>query len=135
MPGRLLNLIYERTFIMFKFSSLNKNASFTFKPDPTAQYVKLSELLAANDGDLDTVYTVRALYLNNKSKFGLQCSAALDDVLVNLPAHKVDDVQEIIADPAAVELINEGRCGFKIRPYVDNNKVDRLTIDWVDIKL
>ena len=118
----------------FNFSSLNKTNVFSFHPDETAPYVKLKELLQANDGDLDKVYTVRALYLNNKSKFGMQCVAALDEVLVNLPAHKVDDVKAIIAEPEAVDQINDGRCGFKIRAYVDNNNIDRYTIDWVDIK-
>lgn len=119
---------------MFNFSSLNKNVVFTFKPDPTAPYMKLAELLAANDGDLTVIYPVRALYINTKSKFGTQCSAALDECLVNLPAHKVEDVQAILAEPDAVAQINAGECGFRIRPYVDNNGVDRLTIDWVDLK-
>lgn len=118
----------------FKFASLNKTNVFTFHPDETAQYVKLKELLQSSDGDIEVVYPVRALYLNNKSKFGMQCVAALDEVLVNLPAHKVEDVRAIIADPEAVDQINAGKCGFKIRAYVDNNGVDRFTIDWVDIK-
>lgn len=118
----------------FKFTSLNKTNVFKFHPDETAPYLKLKDLRQANDGDLDKIYTVRALYLNNKSKYGMQCVAALDEVLVNLPAHKVDDVRAILSEPDAVEQINDGRCGFKIRAYVDGNGVDRFTIDWADIK-
>lgn len=119
---------------MFTFSSLNKTNVFTFKPDQTAPYMKLEQLLAANDGDLSVVYPVRALYLNNKSKYGLQCVAALDEALINLPSHKVDDVKAILESPDAVAQINDGKCGFTIRSYVDNNHIDRLSIDWVDIK-
>ena len=118
---------------MFNFSSLNKTAVFTFHPDDTAPYLKLKDLLQANDGDLSVTYVVRALYINNKSKYGLQCVAALDEALINLPAHKVEDVQSIIASPDAVAQINAGRCGFRIRPYTDSNNVERLTIDWCDI--
>ena len=117
----------------FTFNSLNKTNVFAFHPDETAQYIKLKDLLQANGGDLDAVYTVRALYLNNKSRYGEQCVAALDDVLVNLPAHKVDDVKAIIASPEAVEQINAGHCGIKIRAYVDSNGINRYTIDWADI--
>lgn len=118
----------------FSFKSLNKTNVFNFHPDETATYVKLQDLLEANNGDIEAVYTVRALYINNKSKFGEQCVAALDDVLVNLPVHKLEDVKAIIATPEAVDQINAGECGFQIRSYVDGNGINRLTIDWVDIK-
>ena len=117
----------------FNFAAKNKTGSaFSFKLPAEAPYVTLSELLEANGGDFSIVYTVRALYINTRGKFGPQPLAALDECYVNLPKHKCDDVTDFLSDPAAVEAINAGSCGFRIREYQDRNNVDRLSINWVN---
>lgn len=117
----------------FKFSNLNKGNKFTFKPEKDFSYISLKELLQINKGDLEVVYPVRALYVNKSSKFGPQGLVALDECYVNLPKHMLEDVESIIDSEEAVEAVNAGQCGMKIRPYEDRNGRDQLSIDWVDI--
>lgn len=118
----------------FNFSSLNKVSKFDFKPGKDFSYLSLKELLAANGGDLSVVYIVRALYVNKSSKYGAQGLIALDDCYVNLPKHLMEDVEIIMDNPEAVEAVNAGRCGIKIRPYEDRNGKGQLSIDWANVE-
>ena len=106
------------------------NANFTYKTPEGLGYATLEELINANGQD--KVYTVHALYINTKGKFGKQGVAITDEAQVNLPSHLVDVINEMRADAEAVDLINKGKIGFKIYTY-NNSYGENYSVDWVDI--
>jgi len=116
------------------FSQLNKTKKFTFTADKDFPYVSLKDLLQAENGDLEKIYTVRALYINNRSKYGEQPLIAIDDAYVNIPKHLIADVKKILDSDEMIDAINAGKCGFKVRPYEDRNGAGRYSIDWIDLK-
>lgn len=116
------------------FSSLNKTKKFDFTADKDFPYISLSDLLQANDGDIDHVYVIRAIYINSRSKYGEQPLIAIDDAYVNIPKHTLKDVNKILDSEEMIAAINKGLAGFKIRPYEDRNGASRYSIDWIDLK-
>jgi hypothetical protein len=52
---------------------------------------------------------------------------------VNLPEHLLEDVQDMISDSEAVEQINAGKAGFKIRTYTDRKGGTSYSVEWMDI--
>lgn len=113
----------------FSFSSLNKG-KFTIKTDGFV-YKSLNDLF--NENGANKLYRVRAVYINNKSKFGATPVVALNDCFVNLPANCLDSANAILSNPEAIAGINAGACGFKIHTYHTNryNK-DCLGVDFCD---
>ena len=107
--------------------------AFTAKPAEGTGYCKLRDLAASRSPE--TVYTISALYLNDKGKFGTEAVAYITapfTALVNLPAHLVDTVSEIRRDPEAVKAINEGHLGFTVYEYTGNNGTG-YSINFVDL--
>lgn len=84
--------------------------------------------------DEETMYPVRALYINNKGNFGEEPILATDDNYVNLPHHMVDSVKAMIGDDEAVDAINGGYVGFTIYKYHQKkyNK-DCFGVKWIDV--
>ena len=82
----------------------------------------------------DRIFTVRGVYINNKSQFGPAPVLALDDCYVNLPEHTLDACRQMLADPQAVKAINEGHLGFTVDKYHQKrfNK-DCYSVIWVDL--
>lgn len=104
---------------------------FTFDSKGITTYKNLRTLYEENGAD--KVYTIRKLFVKN-GNFGLECNAVLDDVIVNLPKHKVAEVQEMIKDAEAVEAINAGLAGFMIYQYTDRKyKKQCYGVNWVDV--
>lgn len=109
--------------------------SFTAKPAEGTGYCKLRDLAGAQGWTPETVYTISALYLNDKGKFGTEAVAYITapfTALVNLPAHLVDTVSEIRRDAEAVKAINEGHLGFTVYEYTGNNG-NGYSINFVDL--
>lgn len=108
----------------------NKGSKFSINTEGFS-FVKLSELF---NGDPSKVYVIRGVYLFN-TKYGLSPCLALDDRMVNLPSHTVNDINNMINDPEAVSQIEAGKGGFKIRTYDDSKHGRGLCygIEWVDI--
>lgn len=120
----------------FNFSSLNKEPLFTFDPSvindlhPQTEaqrkihddrYTNLEELYKKNGPD--KVYQIKALYINTKSEFAEEAPVlALADVYVNIPAHQLSAIKEMINDKNAVRAINMGFAGFTIRTYEKDRK-------------
>ena len=110
-------------------SNFNKGTGkkFTYSMEgKNFTYVKLSEL------NPDSVYTVRMLYINKKSKYGDAPCAVLDGNIVNLPKHALDTVLDIINCAEAVEAINNGKFGIKSVSYEKDGKT-LYAPEWVDI--
>lgn len=121
------------------FGSKFGRKSVTWKVNTQGRkYFKLSELIEQHE--IEHVYIIDCLYINEKSQYGLAPVAGVADVkgsyMVNLPHHLLDDVKEMIADQEAIEAIQLGKAGFKIRSYQPKNS-NRIcyTVDWVDVEL
>lgn len=111
-------------------SKFNKGARFTYTTPEGLGYATLSDLVKAHG--LDKVYTVHALYINTKGKFGDQPLIVTDEAQVNAPSHLLDTVKDIRSDSEAVAQINANKFGFKIYEYEGKNG-NGYSVEWVDI--
>lgn len=109
----------------------NHRSPFIFKAGDNFKYYSLKQLFEANKED--SVYTVLALYINNKGKYGDQPLALTPHYYINLPAHLLGDVYDMIHDPEIVEQINKGMAGFKIRTYDNKNGGKSYSVEWMDL--
>lgn len=117
---------------MNMMTQFNNNRRFTFEATEDMPFLSLEELYKKNGKD--ATYRVRALYINNKSKFGPAPVVITDTAFVNLPKHMLDTVQAMIKDREVVKYINDGYAGFVIQTYVPKNYPDKVaySVEWVD---
>lgn len=110
------------------FSKFNK--SVRFDVDTTnMEYVKISSLTVGK------VYPIRAIYINTKGHFDDSPVFVTDEAMVNIPAHVLDAVKQILADVESIEAIKAGHAGFKTYEYTDkkfNKKC--FGVEFVDIE-
>lgn len=93
------------------------------------KYITLKEF------DIDSVFTVKGLFINKKGNFDPHPVAITENGLVDLPSHQHDIVLQILEDPEAVEAIKTGKVGCKVRSY-DADKFgmkDCRSVEWVDL--
>lgn len=85
------------------------------------EFKSLSELFKRDKGK--GVYTMNGVYINRKSKFGAHPVAICegDEMLVDLPAHMLEDIQDMLASPEDVEDIKNGEARFMIEEYVQKD--------------
>lgn len=95
------------------------------------EFKKLADLF--DEKKPETVFSVYGLYINRKSKYGPSPFAASDGYFISLPAHLLETVQEILADPESIEQMNNSKAGLVIRPYVDDKGATHYTVDFVDV--
>lgn len=113
-------------------SKYNKTNLFNFEIPKEFEYKSLADLF--NNNGKDFVYTVKAVYINKKSRFGESPVVATENCLVNLPKHLTDVAVEIMRDSETVDAINEGKFGFKIYTYETKNRSELCySVNWVDI--
>lgn len=96
------------------------------------KYVGLAEL---HDTDPDATHKLLGLFINSKGKFGAEPNAIIDHkIIVNLPRHLLDTVNELLDDNKYIEYIRQGHVGFKVYQYHSNkyNK-DAYSVTWLDI--
>ena len=116
-------------------SKYNKGSRFNYQwpTKEEATYAKLQGLYDVNN--TDKVFTVRALLIGTKGKFGDEPVIGLDNnIIVNCPKHMVEVINMMLEDDDAIEAINAGKLGFKVRTYVDKT-FGKLcyAVEWVDI--
>ena len=113
-------------------SKYNKgNPTFKVKLHEPA-YTTLADL--HNENGSDHVYPIAGLYINTKGKYGPQGMIAINDsLMVNLPSHLTETVEEMRKDAEAVEAINNGQAGFKIYLYQTKNGRTGYSVNWVDL--
>jgi hypothetical protein len=110
----------------------NKGSKFNFTIPQDMEYKSLHDLF--NDYGKDKVFTVRAIFINKKSKFGESPIIATDMFLVNCPKHMVDSVKEMLIDDDVITAVNNGELGFTVYPYNTKNTSDVCYgLTWVDI--
>jgi len=110
----------------------NHGTRFTYQIPKECGFTSLSKLFQA-DGQ-GTVYSVKGLYINHKSKFGDAPVVVSDFALVNLPKHLLDTVKQMLMDDEFIESVNAGKVGFSIYPYTVKNSNDiRYSVTWIDM--
>ena len=85
-------------------------------------------------------FILDCLYINDKSIYGDAPVCGVADAkgsfMVNLPKHLLAQVNEMLKDEEAVQAIQLGRAGFRIRQYQPKGSTRICyTVDWVDVDL
>lgn len=114
----------------------NKTATYyDYQYPESAVYTNLQEL-AENAKDPQKVYTVHALYISNKGKYGPTPAAAIgQSIICNLPGWLTADIEKMRADEELTQAINAGRFGFRIGSFIRKGEsVKRYRPVWVDIE-
>lgn len=101
---------------------------FTFNSDDLP-FTSLDEYMKTGG---NATIPVKAVFINKKAKFGERPVLVTPSFKMNLPAHLLDDVKEILDDAEAIRLINEGLCNFIVSTYEDNNGIMRYTGSFAD---
>ena len=100
------------------------------------EYFKLSDLFDMNGAD--QTYVLKGVFVNkNKTEkqlkeYGASPVGILEDKLINLPNHMLEEVEEIMKNPEDVEDIMAGNAVFKIREYESHGK-QCFGIDWQEV--
>lgn len=108
----------------------NKRSLFEYDNEVERDYCKLQDLVECNG--VDAVYTVEALFINTKSRFGNAPVLVTSQWLVNAPSHLTPTVQQMIQTPELVAQINARKVGFKVYQYTTNNRVC-FSVEWVEV--
>ena len=110
----------------------NGNKKFDFTQFENAKYTSLKDLYEENGGE--KVYTLRALYINTKGKYGDSPVAMINGYNVNLPTHLLDTIKVFIDSADMVEAINNNEVGFTIYKYTDNKYgKECYSVNWVEL--
>ena len=112
--------------ILDKYNKVGFTASI---PEGTP-YVKLSELF--EEKNPDRIFQVKGFYINTKGKFGEAPVIHIENLLVNAPSHLVPTIKAMREDEELIQLVNEGKVGFKIEPYT-NSYGNAYSLKWVNI--
>lgn len=100
------------------------------------EYFKLQDLYDMNGAD--ATYTLKGLFINKNKpekqlkEYGASPVGILEDKLVNLPNHMLEEVEGILKDEEDIESIMNGEAVFKIREYESHGKAC-YGIDWQEI--
>ena len=92
-------------------------ANFEF-PEKEREFKKLEEL---HKEQPKARYTILAIFINTKGKFGDQGVFITNDFQVNLPPHLLDLSQELRQDGEVIEAINNRELAFEIYQYNGKN--------------
>lgn len=90
--------------------------SFNFE-EKEREFKKLAELKEK------TKYTILAVFINTKGKFGDQGLFVTDDFQVNLPPHLLDLAKDLRQDDEIIDAINNRQLAFEIYEYNGKNGV------------
>lgn len=110
----------------------NKKALFLYDSEVERDFCTLQELQEQN-GDTNKIFTVQALFINEKSKFGNAPVAVVGEYLVNLPSHLLDVVEGMRADEEFIQLVNDRKVGFTIYSF-DNKYGKQYSVEWLQIE-
>lgn len=95
----------------------NVVANFDF-PEKEREFKKLEEL---HNEQPKARYTILAIFINTKGKFGDQGIFITNDFQVNLPPHLLELSQELRQDEEVIEAINNRELAFEIYQYNGKN--------------
>lgn len=95
----------------------NVVAKFDF-PEKEREFKKLEEL---HNQQPNARYTILAVFINTKGKFGDQGVLITNDYQVNLPPHLLDLSEDLRQDEEVIEAINNRELAFEIYQYNGKN--------------
>lgn len=78
------------------------------------------------------VIPVKAVFTYD-AKYGTRSAIFTGALNINLPDHCLSDVQKILGDQKAINLINEGKVGFLPSTYEDSKGETRYSGKFVDM--
>ena len=84
----------------------------------------------------DNVVKIDGLYINKKGKYNDHPIAIMvnENVLLDLPSHMTDVVNDILEDAESIVLIKKGLVGLKAHEYVDKKYHKRCVgFEWCDL--
>ena len=84
----------------------------------------------------DNVVKIDGLYINKKGKYNDHPIAIMvnENVLLDLPSHMTDTVNEILQDSEFIDLIKKGLVGLKAHEYVAEKYNKRCVgFEWCDL--
>ena len=79
-------------------------------------FCELSELVKENG---HKTLTVQGLFTYKTKKNKTRPCLIADSHKINLPDHMLKEVEKLLNDQEAIDLINGGHCGFKTSEYED----------------
>ena len=80
-------------------------------PEHDRSFTKLKDL------ELDKKYTIQALFINTKGKFGDQGVIYTNEFIINLPNHLLDLIKDLRSDEEVTEAINNRQLAFTVYSY------------------
>ena len=84
----------------------------------------------------DNVVKIDGLFINKKSNYDDHPVAIIADekILLDLPSHMTDVVNEVLQDSESIDLIKKGLVGLKAHEYVENRYHKRcIGYEWCDL--
>lgn len=87
-------------------------------PEKERPFKKLAELQLADEG---ARYTILAVFINTKGKFGDQGIFVTNDFQVNLPPHLLELSEDLRQDEDVIQAINNRELAFEIYQYNGKN--------------
>lgn len=97
------------------------------------QFIKLEDVFSKFD---KKPIKVDGLYINTKSDYGDHPVAINVDngLLIDLPEHMTDTVNEILKDGESISLIKKGVVGLRAQKYISKKyKKTCYSAEWVDL--
>lgn len=120
--------VSSKSSLMSKFNNTN-----VFGID-TSDY-KYTNLATLFNTDPDAKHKVLGLFVNTKGKYGSEPNAIIENnLIVNLPRHLLETVNELLDDDRYIDYIKAGHVGFTIYQYHSSkyNK-DAYSVTWLDL--
>ena len=120
--------VAPKSGLMSKFNNTN-----VFGID-TSKY-KYTNLEILFNTDPNAKYKVLGVFVNTKGKYGAEPNVIIENnLIVNLPRHLLETVNELLDDDRYIEYIKAGHVGFSIYQY-HSNKYDKdaYSVTWLDL--
>ena len=79
---------------------------------------------------------IDGLYINKKGLYNDHPVAIManDKILLDLPSHMTDTVNEVLTDSESIDLIKKGLVGLKAHEYIDKKYNKRCVgFEWCDL--
>lgn len=114
--------------LMSKFNNSNVFGIDTSK----YKYVSLETLF---NTDPSAKHKVLGFFVNTKGKYGSEPNTIIENnLIVNLPRHLLDTVNEILDNNDYIQYTKEGHVGFSIYQYHSNKyNRDAYSVTWLDL--
>lgn len=111
-------------------NKFNKGKVFEYNTEIERTYVNLEQLFKKHG--MEHIYSVQALFINTKSRFGDSPVIVSDNYLVNCPQHLTETVRDMIKEDEIVDMVNDDRVGFTIYSYKGKNG-SGYSINWIEL--